>query len=226
MRFWEFLRYVVISKTTRPRYQNLSKIIKEEKCRTIMEIGTFDGLHACEMIETACIFYPPEQVTYYGFDLFESLSAADLELEFSKRPPTFDQVKKRLEKTGANIHLYMGYTRDTLPQFLSQSKGRIGQIDFVFIDGGHSIETINLDWKYVEEIMDEKTIVLFDDYYNNDEPQVSGVGCQTLIDSLDRNTYEIVRVRPENVFRKDWGLLRVNMAKVTRKHRQDEGLGH
>ena len=201
------------------RYRNLLKTIYEERCRRIMEIGTYNGIHACQMIETANIFYPVNKIEYYGFDLFETLTNEDLQKEFSKKPPTYDTVQQRLEKTGAIIHLYMGYSKDTLPNFLEENKGR-KQIDFVFIDGGHSIETITSDWNYVSRIMNYRTIVIFDDYYRNKDPEVKGLGCQSLIDGLDRNLYDIEILEPEDHFERDWGTLRVNMVKVRLKQGQ------
>ena len=87
------------------RYQYLLKTIYEERCRSIMEIGTYKGLHASQMIETANIFHPMDRIEYYGFDLFEDLSDEDFQKEFAKRPPAYNEVKQRLEKTGAKIHL-------------------------------------------------------------------------------------------------------------------------
>lgn len=206
--------------TMRPkRYRNLLKTIYEERCRRIIEIGTYNGVHACQMIETANIFYPVNQIEYYGFDLFEGLTREDFQKEFSKQPPKYSEIKQRLEKTGAVIRLYVRYSSDTLPNFLEEKEdGK--QIDFVFIDGGHSIGTITSDWNYVKKIMNYKTVVIFDDYYNNKEPEVSGVGCQSLITGLDRNVYDIEILEPEDHFEKEWGTLRVSMVKVRLKQAQ------
>ena len=214
------LLYMVRTFTMRSeRYRNLLKTIYEERCRTIMEIGTYDGVHARQMIETANIFYPMNRIEYYGFDLFDALTNEDLLKEFSKKPPTYDEVKQKLEKTGAVINLYMGYSKDTLPSFLEENKdGK--QIDFVFIDGGHSIKTIISDWNYVKRIMNDKTVVIFDDYYNNKESEASKSGCQSLINDLDKNIYDIEMLQPEDHFKKEWGTLRVNMVKVKLSYTQ------
>ena len=201
------------------RYRNLLETVYVERFRRIMEIGTYDGIHACQMIQTAHLFYPIKKIQYYGFDLFDALTNEDLQKEFSKKPPTYNVVRQRLEKTGATINLYMGYTKDTLPNFLEKDKGK-KRIDFVLIDGGHSIETITSDWNYVKKIMSEKTIVIFDDYYNNKEPEVSRLGCQSLISDLDTNVYDIEMLEPEDHFEQKWGTLRVNMVKVRLKRGQ------
>lgn len=195
------------------RYRNLLKIIYNNRCKTIMEIGTYNGIHACQMIKTASIFHPINQIEYYGFDLFEKQTDEDFQKEFSKRATPYNEVKQRLDKTGANIHLYIGYSKDTLPQFL-QEHTPLPKIDFVFIDGGHSFETIESDWNYVKEIMNPDTIVVFDDYLNNSEPEVSNFGCQTLINKIDKTKYNIDILEPEDHFNYEWGILKTRMVKV------------
>ena len=186
-----------------------------------MEIGTYNGVHACQMIETANIFHPMNRIEYFGFDLFEALTNQDIQKEFTKIPPTYDEVSRKLQETGAIVHLYMGYTKDTLPKFLEENQGD-KQIDLVFIDGGHSFETIAYDWNYAKRVMNHKTVVIFDDYYNNEEPEVTGIGCQSLIRHLDTNLYDIQMQEPEDHFKIEWGILRVNMVKVRLKT-QHEG---
>src|SRR4051794_24682948 len=98
------------------------------------------------MIETAALFVDPREIHYHGFDLFEMLTEAELVKEFSLRPPSRAEVQQRLERTGANIHLHQGYSRDTLKAW-RPGNGANHPIDFLFIDGGHSLETIASDWQ-------------------------------------------------------------------------------
>ena len=54
------------------RYKNLVEIVRKYKCRCILEIGTWNGKHASAMIREAQFMQSNlNQVTYYGFDLFE-----------------------------------------------------------------------------------------------------------------------------------------------------------
>ena len=169
-----------------------------------MEIGTFDGGRARHMIETAMINHSIDKIRYFGFDLFESLNDDDLINEFSKKPPTIDQVKCSLKTTGAKIELFQGYSRNTLPIFYERMKG--GQpLDLIFIDGGHSKETIQSDWNYARKLMGINTVVLFDDYYNNDEEEVKKF------------------MQPRDQFKKSWGILKIHMAQVKIK---DDALGN
>lgn len=195
------------------RYINLLRTIREERCRVIVEIGTYDGVHAKQMIDTAALSWPRGQIEYFGFDLFEALTDDDLDREFSKRPPSRHVVEKRLAGTGAQIQLHQGYTQDMLPRF-SRGLGASKNIDLVFVDGGHSPETIESDWRNVLEFMDEDTTVLFDDYYTNEQDEVKNIGCRSLIDGLDRDLFEVVILDPEDRFEKSWGSLGVRLVRV------------
>jgi len=213
------LSYLKSMGTMRPRrYRNLLKIIYQRRCRNIMEIGVYRGKHAKQMIEVAKIFYPAGEIYYYGFDLFEKLTEENFVKEQAKQPPSCAYVRQQLEETGTNIRLYTGYTRDTLPSFVAEFQATETALDFIFIDGGHSIETIASDWRFVKDLMSNKTVVLFDDYYGNNEPEVAGFGCQSLINTLDKEAYDVEVLQPSDYFQKEWGLLKTNMVKVELQH--------
>ena len=48
----------------------LNEYINENKCKKVMEIGVADGENARTMLMTAIRNFSPEEVEYYGFDLF------------------------------------------------------------------------------------------------------------------------------------------------------------
>lgn len=199
------------------RYRNLLQTVRRRRCRTFLEVGVLRGDRAIEMIQTAGLSYPAREITYYGFDLFEDLSARDLERELSLVPPSRAQVKRRLERTGAHVELFKGYSRVTLPSFVEEHRGDPRAIDLIFLDGGHSVETIAEDWRNLEALVGPATTVIFDDYYPEGGPQLRGVGCNQLIDSLDANRYRVEILAPEDRFRKDWGVLAIRMVRVRRR---------
>ena len=53
------------------RYSNLVKQVNLCKPKTIVEVGTWNGVNASKMIQAAQAHNSP--VTYYGFDIFESI---------------------------------------------------------------------------------------------------------------------------------------------------------
>lgn len=191
------------------RYDNLFKIIQENKCRKIMEIGTWNGNHAVQMIKAANFNFPPRDIEYYGFDLFEDASDIILDKEFAKgSPPSLSSVEIKLGKTRAKIFLYKGNTREVLPKVVEN----LPTMDFVFIDGGHSVETIRKDWRNVQKVMDKHTIVIFDDYWN-----IENAGCRGIVENLDKRKFKVEVLPPKDKFKKEWGILEINLVKVMKR---------
>lgn len=187
------------------RYKYLLKAVRKNKARKIMEIGTWTGIHAEGMIEEAKKHYSPSEVEYYGFDLFELLDDKTSVKEFSIPPPSLAEIKKKLEKSGAKINLYRGYTQNTLPAVID----RLPIMDFIYIDGGHSLETIRNDWDYAKTLMDKNTVVVFDDYWNRDD-----AGCKKIIEEIDKNKFDVEILSTQDKFKKEWGILTINFVKV------------
>lgn len=158
------------------------------------------------MLNEAKKFCRPDEITYYGFDLFEEMTKDKFEEELSKFPPAQDEVLQKLKQTGANIRLYKGNTLITLPRVADS----LPKMDFIFIDGGHSIQTIENDWCYAQELMGENTIVIFDDYYfdKND------VGAKTVVDKIDRTRFSVEILPICDSFQKEWGTLTINFVRV------------
>jgi hypothetical protein len=210
----KYVRYHTFAARIRPRrYRNLFRVIHEHRCRCIVEIGTWNGVHARQMIQTAAIHHPVETIKYLGFDLFEGLTDELLQKELSKRPPGFDEVQRLLAATGADIRLFRGNTRMTVPNAVDALR----EGDLFFIDGGHSVETIRSDWSAIARALRPDATVIFDDYYMNDPSEVPGLGCQTIVDALDRTKYEVTLLDPVDEFPKEWGVLKVRFAQVRKR---------
>lgn len=169
------------------RYGNIIKTIKKFKPKTILEVGTHSGIRAAEMINCAKKYN--DNVKYYGFDLFEGMTSDVKELELhAKRNVKRGEAEKNIAKTGSEYEFIIGNTIDTMPNFKPDRP-----IDFVFIDGGHSLETIASDWSNIERIMNDDTVVVFDDYYDNR----NDFGCKSLINSLkEQNVFAIELLDP------------------------------
>jgi hypothetical protein len=193
------------------RYEHLFTEIDKAKPRKIMEIGTWDGEHARQMVERAKIHNP--DVEYYGFDLFEASSILEKESQGGKGSPTtgrrrgIEEIQKNLEATGAKITLVKGDTNVTLQET------SLPVMDFVFIDGGHSPQTIQNDWDNVQKVMGLHTVVIFDDYYQDDEK----AGCKAIIHAIDTDKFTVEIMSGTDEFKKHWGILRINFVKVTAK---------
>ena len=117
------------------RYRYLFQCIKDSKCRKIMEIGTWDGLHALQMIREAKKIHK-DKVEYYGFDLFEDFdNKLHGEKLGTKKAPSLSTVKDKLLRTRCVIKLFKGDSTQILPQVINQ----LPKMDLIFIDGGHNI---------------------------------------------------------------------------------------
>ena len=137
-------RLAVRYRRTPRRYGHLLEAVAQRKPSSIVEVGVYTGRRAHEMIEAASLGGGAKSVHYFGFDLFELFTPDVLESELSKQPLSRDEVASRLEQSGAKVELFKGYSQETLPEFV---QGRGDQpVDFIFIDGGHAIETIRDDW--------------------------------------------------------------------------------
>jgi hypothetical protein len=202
------------------RYAQLTEALADNACRNIVEVGTWNGRRALELARAALRRNP--EVTYFGFDLFEALTDQDLEEELSKRPPSQNEVEARLRRFQRNLtldpwrrrrfdfRLYQGYTRDTLPTFRELNPDFTAE--FVFIDGGHKVETIANDWAHCSTFLAPGGAIFLDDFYGNTELAES-FGCNRLIADLRADpAWEVAVLPATDTFE---GLGSVQIAKVT-----------
>jgi len=173
---YRILRYL-FSKTK--RYSILLFLILVNRPKSILEIGVYNGVRAREMIEAAKVFN--SNINYYGFDLFEIMSQNILTEELSKIPLSEKQIKIFLSKIG-NIQLFKGYSQTTLKSFNEK-------VDFVFIDGGHKIETIENDWRNCQKLLKKNSVVIFDDYFFNNKNLVKEFGCNKVVKQISNEKY-------------------------------------
>jgi hypothetical protein len=188
--FIKYLNYIFLflwlkySLSQYSRYRFIYDIILKLKPKTILEIGVYKGKRSKEMIHLAKSFN--KKIFYYGFDLFEDIKKSKINIELSKKPKSKKYLKKFISQNAKNVHvdLIKGDTKKTLKSF---SKKNI-KIDFVFIDGGHAVSTIKSDWKYIKKIIGKKSVVVFDDYYDN-SVITRKFGCNKVIKNLE-NKYK------------------------------------
>lgn len=158
------------------RHRQLFQLIDLFQPRSIVEIGTYDGKNAVNMIKHAQQYH--KNIQYIGYDLFEDATDETDAREFNvKKHHGMDDVYKLISHhcPAANINLIKGNTRDTLKSVTA---------DFVFLDGGHSVDTIRSDYGAIKH----SSIIVLDDYYTADEsgkvPDICSVGCNELVGDL------------------------------------------
>ena len=170
------------------RYRHIYSTLLSLKPKTILEVGVYRGIRSYEMINLAGDLNSP--IKYYGFDLFKKISKKKIKSELSKQPLSKKEINKKLNNfNNTQVELISGDTKITLKKFTKLKKKN----DFIFIDGGHSFKTIFSDWKNVKKIMSKKTIVIFDDYYDDTEI-IKKYGCNRVINDIGGNfNFEILK---------------------------------
>lgn len=154
------------------RYHQLSSLIDEAKPETIVEIGTHVGARAAAMCLQA--LKHRERVRYTGYDLFDDANDETDRAEMNgKGRAPMALARQRLEAIAENhpqfsFVLIKGNTRETL-------SGENVKADLVFIDGGHSVETIRSDYEAVKG----SKVVVFDDYYTGIDTE--HFGCNRVV---------------------------------------------
>jgi len=148
--------------------------------KNVLEIGVFCGVTArntCDLLEKI----NGKDFSYVGIDLFgsnQSEKKDEIEPTFLKDQKfsnplkniyynyilkenlnSIESVSKLLKKYSSNIKLIAGDTNKVLKEINLQN------IDFVFLDGGHSYQTVTSDLSILYESMRGKNkVILCDDY--------------------------------------------------------------
>lgn len=205
------------------RYGHLEEEVKKNKCRRILDIGVWDGVHSQVMIQAALRASEPSSIEYYGIDLFEDAYKTEgtLEREASKKPLLFDEVRARfrhLEDMGVRINLFKGDSVEVLPGLASSTQ----PMDFVFVDGGHSFKTVAADWRNVRRLVDRRTVVIFDDYVNAEAVEAGGYGVNAVVNSIDRGEFVVTFLDPVDRFRHPWGILMTQFVRVQMRQTQPD----
>ena len=163
----------------KPYGDNFLSLVEEYKPKNVLEIGVFCGVtsrNICELLKTNF----GSDFRYYGLDLFGSTKTSSVDQiepkflenqKFSNQLKTiyYNFIKKEnlnskisvenfLKKFSQNIELIEGDTRVTL------EKVPLSEIDFVFLDGGHSYDTVLSDLQKLYDNMKNNSRIVCDDF--------------------------------------------------------------
>ena len=163
----------------RPYGDSFLSLIDEFAPTSVLEVGVFCGVTSRNICEKLNILNNGE-FKYFGIDLFgKNKLSNDDEIEpkflinqnfsnpfkkiyynYIKRENlnSKNSVEKFLKKFKKNIKLIQGDTRSTLSQV------PIEEIDLVFLDGGHSYDTVISDLKHLSLKMKKKSKIICDDF--------------------------------------------------------------
>lgn len=171
-----------------PKLPILLGEIKAFQPRTYIEIG-------CYQCTTMAAVQRLGVLRVIGFDLFDDAEkyykkiknegAGDECLPLEGPPMKYTEAKRR------GFEVYMGDTKETL---LALPSLEIEEPVFVFLDGGHSYETVKSDWTLIQEAFPKATVVIDD---------VSYPGVAKLIREIEGSRklwlgHYLIKVMPEN----------------------------
>jgi len=124
---------------------------------TICEIGTHDGKSAVQFVDY-CLKINPK-LLYIGYDVFDSVKdnkKFHIKEINGKGAGKYNTARNNIRHRQTSnkkfkFKLIQGLTQDTLVD---------SSYDFVYIDGGHSYETVKHDYEKVKK----SKVIVFDDY--------------------------------------------------------------
>lgn len=149
------------------RYDRLIALVRQKQPDVLVEVGVHNGKRAKDLARLS--------KRYFGFDLWEETTDELNRLEVNGKG-TASKAQAQQAVAGTNAELIQGNSRVTLPAFVARGI----QVDFAFIDGGHSIETIQSDWDALKQVMKPGGVVVFDDYHLPEQP----FGCNRVVEGL------------------------------------------
>ena len=155
-------------------------LVKQQNPKNFLEIGVFTGVTArniCELLSSI----NNNDFFYLGIDLFEDFEdviSKEVVPEFLVKKQNFsnplkslvynfllkeklnslDSVSKFLKKFENNIELKKGNSLSILP------KTDLKIFDMIFVDGGHSYETVKFELEIILKNIKNNCLVVCDDY--------------------------------------------------------------
>ena len=157
-------------------------LVTSKKPKTFLEVGVFHGVTARNVCELLYSLHKNE-FKYIGLDLFEKNSEneneaipstnfanplKDFYYKYIKKqdPYSIEAVKELLIKYENNVHLIKGNSNKVLKNI------DMKKIEFVFLDGGHTYETVMNDLEACHDTLNYGGTVLCDDYNLGHSPGV------------------------------------------------------
>jgi predicted O-methyltransferase YrrM len=125
------------------------KIKQETRIRTVLEIGVYEGMSTCWMLDK----FLPEDGSIICID----------PLNLEGYNIWHDNVYE-VKKDSQYVHLCLNKSDKVLPLLLGQKR----QFDFIYIDGSHEAADVLFDAVNCWHLLRPEGIMLFDDYGGGD----------------------------------------------------------
>lgn len=162
--------------------------VSTNHCENILEIGTHRGDTGSELIKHSL----NKNVNYYGVDVFNEGWSEKIEYEDQSIPPhSKEVVESYLNQYSQNVFLFPGTSKERHKDI--ESLGI--KFDLIWIDGGHSYNTVRDDFFMYKSLLKEDGVIFFDDYtteFSYPPGNKIPLGVKPFIDDLIKfNQYDI-----------------------------------
>ena len=147
--------------------------VREKNPKNFLEIGVFHGVtsrNVCDLLYSI----HGDDFKFTGIDLFDvNIIKEDYSpsTKFSNplkifyynyiirlNPYSLESVQKLLKKYKNNVNIIKGNSQKILKEIT------LDNFDYVFLDGGHSYETVIGDLKCLKKVVENNAVILCDDY--------------------------------------------------------------
>ena len=92
------------------------------------------------------------------------------------------------------------------------------KIDFFFIDGGHSVETIKNDFENCIKMSNKKSIIVLDDFYHKNSIDLSKFGSNIIYEKLKKDLHKPVLLPLTDRYIKDGNIKLIKMFYIKNKN--------
>jgi hypothetical protein len=168
------------------------------KPKNFLEVGVFQGVTSRNICEKLNIINNGI-FSFHGIDIFEDYNSTvdnkEMTIKHNKLSNPFkhllfnvilkkdlysiNSIYKFLNKFKDSVHLYKGFSDTELP------KVGLSDIDMIFLDGGHSYETVSSDLSLILKEINKGKIIICDDY------DQASYGVKKAVDELKNQVSEI-----------------------------------
>ena len=175
--------------------------IENYQPKVFLEVGVFQGVtsrNVCELLNKI----NNGNFLFYGIDIFENtnneIDNKEMTVKHNKISNPFkhllfniilkknlfsiESIYKFLSKFKNNVKLYKGFSRTELPKI------DLTKVDMIFLDGGHSYETVSEDLSLILKGIKKGKIIICDDYDQVD------YGVKKAVDELKDQVSEIINL--------------------------------
>jgi predicted O-methyltransferase YrrM len=208
--FIEYLHYIRV-KIKLDRKSELLRILNKQSALSVLEIGVDEGENAVRLISELSKKVSISKIRYVGIDLFNLMNPGIAKNEASQIPKSKQDIEFLLNSSFPNLsfELLEGNSNEILSTINEN-------FQFIFIDGGHSYQTVKRDLELSEAILSEGGVIVLDDYTNRRAEAKAGYGIARLVDELDVNKWNVKISKLADFFWHPWGILVTRLVVLTK----------